>query len=197
MTDDKSRLPRTVLWRRIDVEGLDACHYGRSESGYEISGTAIYLEGNEPANFTYRISCSTDWSSNSAWVTGRLGATEKNIKLSRDAGGEWAFNDESVAGLDGLLDIDLGFSPATNTNAINRLGLSIGEEVETTAVWLDTADWRIIPLRQVYRRLSSTEFVYRSPSHDYSAKLTTDDFGIVREYPGLWTAVSQRGSYAG
>ena len=108
-------------------------------------------------------------------------------------GGTRSIDGAEIENVGGLLDVDLGFTPATNTNAIRRLGLAIGEEVETTAVWLDTEDWGFKPLKQVYRRLSKTEFAYASPSHDYAAILITDDFGIVRSYPQLWAAVSGLG----
>ncbi|APE44439.1 hypothetical protein BOO69_14225 [Sulfitobacter alexandrii] len=190
MSTDQTQLPRKVLWRRIDAEGMDACTYALSGDGYRISGTALYLEGDEPAKFEYRVSCNPDWSTRSARVSGWVGGTERDFRLSRNPAGTWSSDCSDVEGASGLLDVDLGFTPATNTNAIRRLGLAVGEEAETTAVWLDTQDWRFKPLRQVYRRLSRTEFAYRSPSHDYAATLVTDDFGIVRHYPQLWTAVS-------
>ncbi|WP_254702632.1 putative glycolipid-binding domain-containing protein [Sulfitobacter sp. THAF37] len=187
-------MPRRVLWRRIDMEGLDACSYCREGDGYSVSGTALYLDGAEPARLEYRVCCTSDWSSGSASVAGWTGDRRRDLSLSRDATGEWLLDGKAVPGVRGLVDIDLGFTPATNTNAIRRLDLAIGEDVETTAVWLDTEDWCFKPLRQVYRRLSETEFAYRSPTHGYAATLTADAFGIVREYPELWTAVSGAGT---
>lgn len=189
MTYEPTELPRTVMWRRIDVVGMDACAYRQSADGYSISGTALFLDGTEPAKLAYRVHCNADWSSQSAWVGGWVGSEEKEFSLMRDAVGNWSVNDEKIDGVAGLLDIDLGFTPATNTNAIRRLVLEVGEQVETVAVWLDTEQWRVKPLRQVYRRLSETEFAYRSLTHDYTANLVTDDFGIVRLYPQLWAAV--------
>ncbi len=191
MTDDLTHLPRTVLWRRIDVEGMDACSFAQRGDDCEISGTALFLDGKQTAKFDYRVSCTSDWSSLSAWVGGWIGSTKKELTISRSPAGMWIMDGVEVAGVTGLLDVDLGFTPATNTIAIKRLQLFVGQEEETTAVWLDTEDWSFKPLRQVYRRLSETEFAYSSPSHDYTATLLTDDFGIVRVYPQLWKAVSE------
>jgi hypothetical protein len=129
-------------------------------------------------------------------VSGWVGCTKRELALARSPEGLWFIDGEKISGVDGLLDIDLGFTPATNTNAIKRLRLEVGGEAETTAVWLDVKDWGFKPLRQVYRRLSKTEFAYRSPSHDYAANLLTDDFGIIHLYPQLWTAVSESGAVA-
>lgn len=191
MTSERIQLIRTVLWRRIDVEGMDACAFGMHGDGYMVSGTALYQHGNEPAKLDYRVCCNADWSSQSAWVGGWIGSVAKEFSVSRDHAGAWSIDGEDISEVSGLLDIDLGFTPATNTNAIKRVGLAIGEEVETTAVWLDTEEWRFKPLRQVYRRLSETEYAYCSPSHNYSANLVTDAFGIIRQYPQLWAELSE------
>ncbi|WP_306260025.1 putative glycolipid-binding domain-containing protein [Pararhizobium sp. IMCC21322] len=191
MTIKYEQFPRTILWRRVDVDGMDACSYEPSGDGFLISGTALYQERDDPAKFEYEVNCNSDWSSQSARVSGWLGTTKTEFALSRHPTGSWDFNGEEIGEVSGLLDVDLGFTPATNTNAIRRLDLEIGEKVETTAVWLDTEDWRFKPLRQVYQRLSKTDFSYSSPSHDYAANLVTDEFGIVRIYPGLWTAISE------
>jgi len=182
---------RTVLWRRLDVDGMDACSFGQCEDGYEISGSALYLDGKRAIKLDYRVSCNSDWSTRAAWVSRWVGSERKGLSISRDTAVTWTVDGVELEEAAGLLDVDLGFTPATNTNAIKRLSLGVGDEAETTAVCLDTDDWCFKPLTQIYRRLSETEFAYCSPSHDYSATLIVDDFGIVREYPELWMAVSK------
>ncbi len=41
-------------------------------------------------------------------------------------------------------------------------------------------------MRQTYRRVSQTDYDYRSPG--FSARLRVDAQGIVRDYEGLWRA---------
>lgn len=184
---------RTVLWRRLDVDGMDTCSFGPREDGHEISGTALYLDGEQATKLDYRVSCNSDWSTRAARVSGWVGSERRGLSISSDAAGKWTADDVEPDGVMGLLDVDLGFTPATNTNAIKRLSLGIGDEAETTAVWLDTDDWCFKPLKQIYRRLSDSEFEYSSPSHDYRATLVVDDFGTVRAYPQLWMAISEPG----
>lgn len=172
------------------MPGMDACFVYRSADGFMISGTAVYKAENEPAQLDYCVICDSNWNSLSAEVVGRIGAAEKSLALKRSAAGHWTLQGEKLSGMGGLLDIDLGFTPATNTNAIRRLGLEIGASVETTALWLDTEDWRLKPLKQAYRRRSETVYTYSSPSHDYHADLIVDDFGLIRLYPQLWQSNS-------
>ena len=180
---------RNVLWRRLDAEGMDACRFGSTDDGWEILGTAIYLAAGRAARLDYRVACDPDWRTTQAHVVGWMGGDEVALHLLQAADRGWMLNGDPLAGVQGLLDVDLGFTPATNTNAIRRLGPRPGETVETTAVWLDPDDGVFKPLRQIYRRLSPTSLYYESPSHGYAAELRTDDFGIVRSYPGLWTAI--------
>lgn len=181
--------PRYVVWKRLDAEGLDACRFGSADGGWEILGTAIHLGAGRAARLDYRVACDADWRTTQAHVVGWIGDEDVGLHLVRSADRGWILNDDPLADVNGLLDVDLGFTPATNTNAIRRLGPGPGETVETTAVWLDPGDGAFKPLRQIYRRLSPTSFYYRSPLHGYAAELRTDDFGIVRSYPELWTAV--------
>ena len=61
--------------------------------------------------------------------------------------------------------------------------------METTALWLDTGDWTVKPLRQIYHRLTVDRYAYVSPDHEDQTELLIDSFGIVTEYPTLWRAV--------
>jgi hypothetical protein len=67
--------------------------------------------------------------------------------------------------------------------------LSVGQEIETTALWLDPSDWTLKSLRQIYRLKSERVLAYRSPRHNYLADITVDAFGVVVEYPGLWSVI--------
>lgn len=169
---------------------MDACVIDRSDDGHAISGTALFVAGGVPAKIDYRVFCDTDWCSKSAQVRGWIGTEIKTIDVLRSSHGVWTVNGENIAGVDGLLDIDLGFTPATNTNAIRRLRLESGVTVKTTAFWLDLEDWTFKPLQQTYRRISENVLIYSSPSHDYHAELAVDEFGIIQSYPDLWEAIS-------
>lgn len=180
---------RQVLWSRLDQEGMDACRIRLSTLGWVIEGTAVFGDDETAiANLSYCLLCESDWGTREAEVHGWIGGHDWRLQLSRRPDGIWMANDRPVDLTGGLLDVDLGFTPASNTNAIRRLDLGIGEKAETTAVWLDTADWTVKPLTQTYERLSPMVYAYASPQHGYGAELRVDAFGIVLDYPGLWKA---------
>ena len=179
---------RAILWRRLDCNGSDACRVRSTDSGWLIEGSAAFRSGNAIAALAYRVEIGADWTSRAARISGFAGGRDIQMEIARGVGG-WSVNGEYVPEVGGLVDIDLGFTPATNLNAIRRLDLDIGATADTTAVWLDTDDWRIKPLVQTYRRIAPDRYAYASPAHGYHAELETDDFGMVTHYPELWRAV--------
>ncbi|MEN5178647.1 putative glycolipid-binding domain-containing protein [Comamonas testosteroni] len=179
----------TVLWKCLDKEGLDACRITQDPGGWTIEGTAIFHHQSNiasTANLHYQLRCDSHWASQEATVQGWVGTRNIDLHIARDAGGTWLINAQPDHSLDGLVDIDLGFTPASNTNAIRRLNLQASETASTIAVWLDADDWQVKRLQQTYHRVSPHAYDYTSPEHHYRARLEVTDFGAVSEYPGLW-----------
>tara|TARA_B100000378_G_scaffold240509_2_gene208894 strand:+ start:240 stop:827 length:588 start_codon:yes stop_codon:yes gene_type:complete len=188
---NRESLMHIVLWRRLDREGHDVCRYSEISDGWNFEGVAVFDHAGSAANLSYSVSCDRDWRSRSAAVSGWIGETVFNLAIEREHAANWRVNGTIDPALAGLDDIDLGFTPASNTNAIRRMNLSEGAGTDCVAVWLDTEDWAVKRLPQSYHRIGQRTFAYVSPQHDYRATLVTDEFGVVVEYPGLWTAISR------
>lgn len=109
------------------------------------------------------------------------------LTFEHEDDGRWRMNGTEISPLRGALDFDLGISPATNTLAIRRLGLAVGQSAKTLAAWLDPSDWMLKPLKQRYARVSGTGYDYASDT-GFAGRLTVDEHGIVRDYPGWWVA---------
>lgn len=177
---------RSTMWRRIDVTGMEACAIDQTKTGFTISGAALYADENTPVRLEYIVNCKSNWECIAAKVDRWVGADRQKINLQRLDNGQWMTNDKVINGVNALLDVDLGFTPATNTNAIKRLDLRVGGHSEFTAVWLDDETWTFKPLKQRYERLSENTYKYVSVDSGYEAELTVDEFGLVRVYPELW-----------
>ncbi len=64
----------------------------------------------------------------------------------------------------GCIDIDLGFTPATNVLPIRRLDLAPGQDGRVRSAWLSWPERRLQPLEQGYRRIGASTYAYVSPS---------------------------------
>lgn len=167
-----------VIWLRQDRPGNDACRFANAEGGFLIDGSATDENWNV---IRYRVRAREDGTTRRA----RIGA-DSRIFIRRDPQGVWTQNGAPVAGLDDALDIDLGFTPATNTLALRRLKLAVGDAAEITAAWFDPVDETLKPMPQSYRRTGEDSYAYASPR--FQARLRVDAQLIVRDYEGLWKA---------
>ncbi|MBA4491208.1 putative glycolipid-binding domain-containing protein [Paracoccus sp. S1E-3] len=173
-----------ILWRRLDLPGHDACRIRQAGDVPGLDGVAVWRDPAGPAHLTYLVACNPDWVTRSVRVQGTVGPCELNLSIHRQDSGEWRLNGESLPDFNGLQDIDLGFTPATNTLPIRRLRAAHQDRAEIAAVWLDPADWTLKALPQTYQR-GDAGWRYTSPG--FATELTVDADGFVTDYPALWT----------
>ena len=180
----------SALWQRLDSPGHDAAWLERSPDGWVLQGTAVFRRGDAPACLAYEVVCDPSWVTIRGSVRGRLGDDRVAHELTRNASG-WAVDGEPVAGLGDLVDLDFGFTPATNLLQLRRVGLAIGEAVDVTVAWFEgeSASKALVRLPQRYERRSEDTYWYESPTTDYTGELVVGADGFARRYPGLWEVV--------
>lgn len=120
-------------------------------------------------------------------MNGFLGSREIVYEIERLADGTWLLNGSAQPEADGLIDVDLNFTPATNLLAIRRLNVSVGTEAVASAAWLTFPEPKLARLDQTYRRLDETRYGYRG--YGYEDTLDVSPAGFVLHYPRLWKAV--------
>ena len=101
-------------------------------------------------------------------------------------GDRWLLNDAPVHGLDDCVDVDFGFTPATNLLQLRRTALELGEAADVPVAWLDVPAGTLIRLEQRYHRLADARYAYDAPRFAYHAELEVSPEGFARRYPGLW-----------
>ena len=174
-----------ILWRRLDLPGHDACRNWSEGPLWRIEGMAVWADPRGPAQIAYEVAAGEDWLTRSVRVMGRVGGVAISLSIHRGETGEWRVNGEAVAEVAGLPDIDLGFTPATNTLPLRRMRAQGRQAADTAAAWLDSEDWRIKPLPQRYERRGE-DWHYHSFRHEFETTLTVDHDGLVTAYPPLW-----------
>jgi len=174
-----------ALWRRLDAPGHDACRLDEEADGCRLRGTAVLRLDGSPARLDYRVDCDRSWRSRSASVRGWVGAQLVDIAIVR-RGSDWLLNDAPVPALDDCVDVDFGFTPATNVLQLRRIALAIGEAADVPVAWLDVPAGTLLRLEQRYHRLAADRYVYAAPRFGYHAELLVGPEGFARHYPGLW-----------
>jgi uncharacterized protein len=181
----------TALWERLDVPGHDAARLDPEPGGgWRLRGTAVFRHGGAPACLGYELTLDSDWETVAARIEGFLGRDAVGCRVERGAAG-WMLNGAPQPGLGHLVDLDLGFTPATNLQQLRRVALGIGASASVPVAWLEAGSDRLVELEQHYRRLDRDRYEYAAPGPGYAGVLELAGNGFVRDYPGLWRMVEE------
>lgn len=180
----------TMRWRRTDVPGRETASIVRRVHGWTVKGELSVREEGFAFELTYCVECRPDWHTRSALVEGTAAGAPVHLELTVDANGDWSSNGHPVPSFAGCIDVDLGFTPATNTLPIRRLGLQVGQTAPVRSAWLRFPELRLEPLSQSYTRSGPCTFHYSAmiDGEPFTARLDTDPYGRVLVYEGLWQA---------
>jgi uncharacterized protein len=185
-----SEVAATFFWRRLDQPGHDACRLVALEAGWQLCGAAVFREARRTCALRYDVIADQAFRTRRARVAGWAGRHAVDLRVRAAARGRWHVNGAPQPELEGCLDIDLGFTPATNLLAIRRLGLKVGEHAEAPAAWLAFPALRLRTLPQRYERTAGHQYAYQAPSVGYSGTLQVSRDGAVTHYPGLFEMVA-------
>jgi uncharacterized protein len=154
-------------------------------AGYRLAGAVRILRDETPVEIAYQVYCAPDWTTGAAMV--EIPALDIDLRLWVDAG-SWTFDGEPRPDLDGCIDVDLGWTPATNTLPIRRLGNAADEPQTIRVAWLRWPELVILPSDQTYTRRGDRLWTYASG--EFSADLDVDEHGVVVDYgrPPIWAA---------
>lgn len=178
----------SVLFRRLDAPGHDACRLEPHDGGWLLAGTAVFLEEGQAARLDYRVIADSTWRTRSGKVQGFVGSRDLVWDIERSADGVWTLNGSVVQGLGDCLDLDLGFTPATNLLQLRRVDLAVGDAADVPVAWIDVASPALERMEQRYTRRGDALYFYESPRFGYRELLEILPSGFVRTYPGLWVA---------
>jgi len=174
-----------ALWKALYTQGHDAAALFSTSAGWRLEGNAVFAKEGAPARLSYALDLATDFSTLAGSIEGMVGVSPVWIAIRRDLAG-WTLNGVRQREVEGLLDLDFGFTPATNHPQLRRMDLAVGQSKEITVAWMDVDSDRLMPLPQNYRRIAHQAYDYHSPQGPYHATLKIADNGFVASYPTLW-----------
>jgi hypothetical protein len=179
---------RRVLWERTDVPGFEWCELGRDPAGDTWLGVTLLAWEGQPYRVSYRIGLDASGSTRRVSVVSEGPGPAVVLELEADGIGTWQRDGAIVVESPGALDVDLGFSPSTNSLPIRRLDVAIGESREIEVAWILFPSFEVTLGRQTYERLGERAWRYRSEG--FEADLTVDGDGLVDAYDE-WRAVAR------
>ena len=180
-----------ILWHCSLLASSEDASLTEEEDGYRLSGLAVLPLADEPCHIEYEVLCDQEWVARSSRVRVSLPRQVRAIELRSEEIGRWELNGTAALHLHDCLDIDLGWTPATNTIPIRRLDLGVGETASLIAAWVRFPELDVVASRQHYTRIAPDRWRYQSGQYDF--ELVTDPVsGLVLEYgDDLWRSMGQ------
>jgi hypothetical protein len=179
-----------IVWRRLDQVGLEYCELTHSNVGHHLSGMVVGVEGSQRYRIEYFVRCDRQWQARDAEIAAVIEGEDKKLRLRVNPEGVWELSGQLAQHLSGCNDIDLAFTPATNSIALGRLNLAIGSSGSSRAAYVSFPDMVVTTLEQTYRRLSADTYRYETDDGSFGNTLTVNEHGLVTSYPPFWEKVA-------
>jgi hypothetical protein len=174
---------------RLDRPGRDAALLEPRDGGWLLRGAAVFDHDGRSVAVAYQVEVDARWETKRGAISGSSGRQTVQHEIRRDDAG-WRLNGVRVAGLEHLVDLDYGFTPATNVLQLSRIALKQGQQAEVPVVWFDLDSASLIELPQSYERRGEASYWYEAPTVAYEGLLEIAPNGFVQSYPGLWRLVA-------
>jgi uncharacterized protein len=180
-----------ILWHLASLASSEYASLSKRDNGHRLEGLTVMSLEDRPCHIEYVVAVDADWSPNFVTATITTPTQIRTRHLERDASRHWRLDGQAAAYLDGCTDVDLGWTPATNTVPIRRLDLAVGDTATITAAWIRFPELDVVVSPQRYTRLADDCWRYQSGDYDFA--LTTDvATGLVLAYgDDLWRAVAR------
>jgi hypothetical protein len=173
------------MWTRRDMPARETCELSTEPGGYSLVGVVDTKAAGTSVQVEYLVVCTSNWQTRFVRVV-LDGPDAVTLELTADEEHRWRRGAEDLPQFDGCIDIDLGFSPSTNTLPIRRLNLAVGDSADVTALWVRFPDLTLHTLPQRYTRTGEHTYRYESRGGEFTADLEVDAAGLVRDYGDYW-----------
>jgi hypothetical protein len=188
MTED--RVEHHVVWHCSLLSSSEHASLTEVEGGFRLQGVIVAPLGDVPCHIEYAVAVDRRWRPAEARATIMTPSGVREIVLQAHHGDVWELAGMPAPHLSGCHDVDLGWTPATNTVPIRRLGLEVGQTASITAAWVRFPELDVVRNEQRYTRLAGDRWRYRSGDYDHEI-LTDPITGLVLSYgDDLWRAAA-------
>lgn len=181
----------TAIWGREDRISMEICRFSNTSSGYRLEGTVLYRGRGGPSQASYQVVADAKWVTRSMHLSVSDINGESEMELTSDGQGRWKRDGEAMELPFPCFDVDIAITPATNTLAIRRLDLQVGQAQDAAVVWVQVPSFIAKPVLQTYTRVTKNTYKFGGRYGTY--RIDVDENAVVLDYPGGgWRALAHR-----
>ncbi|MCA5893402.1 putative glycolipid-binding domain-containing protein [Isoptericola sp. NEAU-Y5] len=170
----------TYRWRGVGSGSVEHLDVDLRDGGWR----ARSLVDLGPERLEYAMELSEAWVFRALRLHSSAG---RELDLARDDDGVWRVDGVARPDLGAAVDVDLSFSPFTNTLPVRRLDLAVGAAADIVTAYVDGETLTVSPDPQRYTRLDAGRYLYESRDSDFRREVTVDGDGFVVDYPELFS----------
>ena len=138
-----------VIWTSASLESSEDCVIHEQPAGVALSSSTTLPLDDGLGRIDYELEADADWRVLGATIT-VSGRTDRRIEIERSSAG-WTVDGEPRPDLDACVDLDLGWTPATNILPLRRRPVAIGESVSTRAAWVRFPEFDVVEIARGLR----------------------------------------------
>jgi hypothetical protein len=201
-----------VVWTGVEEWLSEAAAVELSDSGLRATGVQL---GADPAPYRidYRLDAANGFVTRELDLTGTGEGWRRRLELRHDRSGGWRADledegdvpggpwDGELPDLSDARDIDIGFSPLTNSMPVLRHGLHRDGSRDFVMAWIEVPQLRVVAKRQRYEHVRAGQdgaiVRFLDGESDFSAELELGRDRLLLHYPGLARRVLAREMAAG
>lgn len=188
-TGDEQGMTSELMWRSLEAPGFEHVRIDDSHPGWDVYDSMIVREeGGQVRRGGYTLIVDKEWRTLELRIMveqepGSMAA----LHLIANGTGRWVDAEERpIPELDGCIDVDIQWSPLTNTLPVRRLNLRPDADQAIQAAYIELPTLNVRPVRQQYTRVDDRTVRYASETRDFVRDIELDDDGFVIEYPNLF-----------
>jgi uncharacterized protein len=186
-------MKRQILWSPWIGSGLEHLRLHQQQQAIFADGLILGVQEQKPFRIHYEIQCTTHWKLRAVHISA-FSDEQQALSLLTDGEGTWTTeHGETIALLQGCLDVDISLTPFTNTLPIRRLALQPASQATIMMAYIAVPQMRVEVTQQRYTCLEVTpsggRYRFESLKHgasSFMAELPVDQDGLVLDYPGLF-----------
>jgi uncharacterized protein len=204
---------RFVVWTGVEEWLAEAASIDLRDGGLSANGIQLGAHPT-PYRVDYQLDASDGFVTRELELTAVGESWRRQLLVRHDGSGGWSAEvdgdgnplggawDGELPDLSDALDIDIGFSPLTNSMPILRHELHRQEgSRDFVMAWVSVPDLRVSASKQRYEHLRSDEegatVRFLEVEGDFSAELELDSDGLLAFYPALSRRVASEEMAAG
>lgn len=182
-----------LIWQHLDAPGWEHVRVISDHPAWTVFDSVLVREhGGNVLRGGYTLVTDKQWRTlELRLMLESSPGNMEGIHLLTEGDGRWTdANEQHIPELDGCLDVDIAWTPLTNSLPINRLRLEQGEKHAIRVAHISLPDLLIASVHQRYERADNSRILFSSVLQPDHVAISIDEVGFVSNFPELFSRAS-------